>query len=89
MVAGMMDRTGGNQMKKHHFNNIILYIIILIITCISIYNYYINEKAQKNRCIYTIVNYDEIEKGCDKYFLKDQWYQNYMDQMLKEYKKIK
>lgn len=49
----------------------------------------IEEKAKYNRCVSTLINYDDIEKGCDKYFLNDKWYNNYMNDMFKEYEKIR
>lgn len=68
---------------------IISIIIILIISFICIYNYNINEKAQKNYCIRLLINEDYIAKGCDKYFLQDKFYNNFINEMYKEYKKIK
>lgn len=64
-------------------------IIILFISVICIYNNYINERAQKNYCIRLIANEDVIEKGCDKYFLKDRFYKNFMQDMYKRYNEIK
>lgn len=55
----------------------------------SIHKQSIEEKAKYNHCVSTLINYDDIENGCDKYFLNDKFYNNYMDDMFKEYEKIR
>ena len=47
------------------------------------------EKAEYNKCVRILINEDEIESGCDKYFLNDKWYKDFMKQMFDEYNKIK
>ena len=49
----------------------------------------IEKKAEYNKCVRIIVNEDEIADGCDKYFLNDKWYNDFMKQMFDEYEKIK
>lgn len=64
--------------------------VILYWTCIFIINKReIEEKAEYNKCVRILINEDKIENGCDKYFLNDKWYNNFMKQMFDEYEKIK
>ena len=59
-------------------------------TCIFIANKKeTEEKAEYNKCVRILINEDEIENGCDKYFLNDKWYNDFMKQMFDEYEKIK
>ena len=46
-------------------------------------------RADKNRCVNILIESDEIANGCDKYFLNDKWYKDYMKYIYKEYNKIK
>lgn len=54
----------------------------------SIHKQSIREKAEYNRCVSELINYDDILLGCDKYFLNDKWYKHYMDIMFEEYDKL-
>lgn len=64
--------------------------IILYWTCIFIADRkQTEEKAEYNKCVRILINEDEIENGCDKYFLNDKWYNDFMKQMFDEYEKIK
>ena len=68
---------------------IIICVVLLFIGCYSIYNYHLNKKAEYNKCVRILANEDEIENGCDKYFINDKWYKDFMKQMFDEYNKIK
>lgn len=64
--------------------------VILYWTCIFIADKReTEEKAEYNKCVRILINEDEIENGCDKYFLNDKWYNDFMKQMFDEYEKIK
>lgn len=64
--------------------------VILYWTCIFIADRkQTEEKAEYNKCVRILINEDEIENGCDKYFLNDKWYNDFMKQMFDEYEKIK
>lgn len=47
------------------------------------------EKAEYNKCVRILINEDYIENGCDKYFINDKWYKDFMKQMFDEYKEMK
>lgn len=47
------------------------------------------EKAEYNKCVRILINEDYIENGCDKYFVNDKWYKDFMKQMFDKYNKIK
>ena len=64
--------------------------VILYWTCIFIADRkQTEEKAEYNKCVRILINEDEIENGCDKYFINDKWYKDFMKQMFDEYKEMK
>lgn len=72
-------------------NGLMIFVGLLIImvvywTYISIEN---NKKVEYNKCVRILINEDEIENGCDKYFINDKWYKDFMKQMFDEYKEMK
>ena len=48
-----------------------------------------NKQVEYNKCVRILINEDEISNGCDKYFVNDKWYKDFMKQMFDEYNKIK
>jgi len=60
-------------------------IILGLMVLVDIKEY----KAEYNKCVRILVNEDYIENGCDKYFINDKWYKDFMKQMFDEYNKIK
>lgn len=72
-------------------NNIIkwLFIICGVVFIIFVLIGADENKIEKNRCVRILINEDEIASGCDKYFQNDKWYKDFMEQMYKEYNKIK
>ena len=65
---------------------VVLIIIGAYWTYIFIEN---NKQAEYNKCVRILINEDEISNGCDKYFVNDKWYKDFMKQMFEEYNKIK
>ena len=61
-------------------------VLMIIIAYIFIEN---NKQAEYNKCVRILINEDEISNGCDKYFVNDKWYKDFMKQMFDEYNKIK
>lgn len=75
-------------------NGLTIFVVILLVyilndTITDIKVEKIEEKAEYNKCVRILINEDEIENGCDKYFLDDKWYNDFMEQMFDEYEKIK
>lgn len=76
-------------------NGLMIFVGLLII--MVVYWTYISivdkreteEKAEYNKCVRILINEDEIENGCDKYFINDKWYKDFMKQMFDEYKEMK
>ncbi len=60
-------------------------IILGLVAIVDIKEY----KADYNKCVRILINEDEIANGCDKYFMHDKWYNDFMEQMFDEYNKIK
>ena len=81
--------------KDRLLNGLMIFVALLIV--MIIYWTYIfitdkketEQKAEYNKCVRILINEDEIENGCDKYFLNDKWYKEFMKQMFDEYKEMK
>lgn len=78
---------------KDRIIDAIVMICALITTCIvvsSVVNLLKDNdvNSEYNMCVRELVNEDSIEKGCDKYFVNDKWYKEYMKELKKEYKKM-
>lgn len=84
-----------NKKYSLSLNGLIIFVgLLMIIITFWFLIFTINvvnkkEKAEYNKCVRILINEDEIENGCDKYFLNDKWYNDFMKQMFDEYKKIK
>lgn len=65
---------------------IIVLISIVVVGCVATRDK--QEEAERNYCIRTLVEEDYVAKDCDKYFLKENWYQDYMNNIEREYEKI-
>ena len=75
-------------------NGLIIFVVILLVyilndTITDIKVKKTEEKAEYNKCVRILINEDEITNGCDKYFLNDKWYNDFMEQMFDEYNNIK
>lgn len=85
-------------MKNNNYSLTLNGLIILIGLLIIVIIYWvfiltinikdIKDNAEYNKCIRILINEDKIENGCDKYFINDKWYKDFMKQMFDEYKKI-
>lgn len=82
--------------KNRLLNGFTIFVAVLSIAVILYWTYIFiadrkqtEEKAEYNKCVRILINEDEIENGCDKYFLNDKWYNDFMKQMFDEYEKIK
>ena len=73
-------------------------LVIVYIMFICVYSLYggikildniEKERSKKLECIRVLANDDEILSGCDKYFMTEEWYNNFMDQMYDRYDEIK
>ena len=73
-------------MKKDNSLLNVLLVFVGVLMIIIIEN---NKQAEYNKCVRILINEDEISNGCDKYFLNDKWYKDYMKYIYKEYNKIK
>lgn len=84
-----------NKKYSLSLNGLIIFVgLLMIIITFWFLIFTINvvnkkEKAEYNKCVRILINEDEIENGCDKYFLNDKWYNDFMKQMFDEYEKIK
>ena len=72
-------------MKKYSLLNVLL-VFVGVLMIIIIEN---NKQVEYNKCVRILINEDEISNGCDKYFVNDKWYKDFMKQMFDEYNKIK
>lgn len=77
-------------MKRYIIFSITFFIVGIITSGIvnSIHDLLREERGNYNKCVRVLINEDYIEEGCDKYFLNDKWYNNYMEQMFLEYKEL-
>ena len=82
--------------KNRLLNGFTIFVAVLSIAVILYWTYIFiadrkqtEEKAEYNKCVRILINEDEIENGCDKYFLNDKWYNDFIKQMFDEYEKIK
>ena len=73
-------------MKKDNSLLNVLLVFVGVLMIIIIEN---NKQAEYNKCVRILINEDEISNGCDKYFVNDKWYKDFMKQMFDEYNKIK
>lgn len=76
-------------MKKGNSLLNVLLVFVGVLIIIVAYWTYNNKQAKYNKCVRILINEDEIENGCDKYFINDKWYKEFMKQMFDEYDKIK
>ncbi len=70
---------------------LLIIFLLVIIYCGVVYriNKEIERRASINRCVRVLVNEDEIENGCDEYFIHEKWYKEYMQEVYAEYNKIR
>ena len=73
-------------MKKDNSLLNVLLVFVGVLMIIIIEN---NKQVEYNKCVRILINEDEISNGCDKYFVNDKWYKDFMKQMFDEYNKIK
>ena len=69
-----------------------LLILLSIYTFTSVFKFIEDReklKAEKQFCIRMIIEEDRIYNGCDKYFYKDKWYNDYMIEINYQYDKIR
>ena len=78
-----MQKKTNNIKWKLLFCGCLLFLVLMVMVNIKDY------RADKNRCVNILIESDEIANGCDKYFLNDKWYKDYMKHIYKEYNKIK
>lgn len=69
--------------------NILLNVLLVFVGVLMIIIIENNKQAEYNKCVRILINEDEISNGCDKYFVNDKWYKDFMKQMFDEYNKIK
>ena len=69
--------------------NILLNVLLVFVGVLMIIIIENNKQAEYNKCVRILINEDEIANGCDKYFVNDKWYKDFMKQMFDEYNKIK
>lgn len=56
--------------------------IILAVSIATIITTNILYVKKSNQCYRTLVEYDIIDTGCDKYFINDEWYKEYRKDMM-------
>lgn len=69
--------------------NILLNVLLVFVGVLMIIIIENNKQAEYNKCVRILINEDKISNGCDKYFVNDKWYKDFMKQMFDEYNKIK
>lgn len=78
--------------KDNSLLNVLLVFMGVLIIIVAYWTYIFienNKQAEYNKCVRILINEDEIANGCDKYFVNDKWYKDFMKQMFDEYNKIK
>lgn len=78
-------------MKKYIITSIVCFALGIITSGLvdKIHDKKVLEKSEYNMCVRVLINEDEILEGCDKYFLEDKWYNDFMEIMFKDYEEIK
>lgn len=67
----------------------ILIVLLGLLICLYLRASYIEVRAERNYCVRYLIEQDEIYQGCDKYFLKDKWYKEFMKGIDKKYQKLR
>ena len=65
---------------------IVLIVIIGVLTLLEMKN---RKEEEFTYCKRRIYEFDEIAKGCDKYFSNEDWYKTYMKEVNKNYESLK
>lgn len=67
----------------------ILIVLLGLLICLYLRASYIEVRAERNYCVRYLIEQDEIDCDCDKYFLKDKWYKEFMKDIDKKYQKLR
>lgn len=62
----------------------IVTIILLLLGC-----FVAKSEEEFTYCKRRLYEFDEIEKGCDKYFKNESWYKTYINEVEKNYQNLK
>ena len=76
-------------MKKNNILMIMLIILVVVIGGCLMIKVKQEKDAEFTYCKRRIYEFDEIAKGCDKYFKNESWYKTYIKEVEKNYKNLK
>ncbi len=65
-----------------------LIVLLGLLICLYLRASYIEVRAERNYCVRYLIEQDEIDFGCDKYFQNDKWYKDFMKDIDKKYQKL-